>query len=178
MQQCTFCRSKVFFYRVSIGSLWNALLNSYGAPWIALLLCDRFRPPIFSNQIEFDWIQAMSGIHFQSGVFIMLLDKAQLWKILRKPNIEFSCPAASAQSYMELPDRIHRFRRPHRGQLQRFVRLQLVHACLNVSNTCRTDLCNWVFSAGLSPSQLSTRNVNVLYGGSCSIVHKRRFSSE
>ena len=37
------------------------------------------------------------------------------------PNIEFSCPAASTQNCMELPGCVHRSRRPHRGQLQRFV---------------------------------------------------------
>jgi hypothetical protein len=36
-------------------------------------------------------------------------------------NIEFSCPAASTQNYLELPSRIHRSTRPHRGQLQRQV---------------------------------------------------------
>src|SRR5208283_1546705 len=37
-------------------------------------------------------------------------------------NIEFSCPAASTQHNMELPDRTRPSRRPFRGQLQRFVR--------------------------------------------------------
>src|SRR5208337_1992184 len=37
-------------------------------------------------------------------------------------NIEFSCPAASAQHCMELPDCIRRSRRRLRGQLQRLVR--------------------------------------------------------
>ncbi len=37
------------------------------------------------------------------------------------PNIEFSCPAVSTQHYMELPDCMHGFTRPLRGQLQRFV---------------------------------------------------------
>ena len=41
--------------------------------------------------------------------------------IFSEPNIEFSCPAASTQHYMELPGCIHRSIRPLRGQLQRFV---------------------------------------------------------
>jgi len=36
-------------------------------------------------------------------------------------NIEFSCPAVSAQHRVELPNCIHRSIRPLRGQLQRFV---------------------------------------------------------
>ena len=36
-------------------------------------------------------------------------------------NIEFSCPAASTQRFMELPDCTCRSGRPPRGQLQRFV---------------------------------------------------------
>src|SRR5271157_5398147 len=45
--------------------------------------------------------------------------------MLFPPNIEFSCPAASTQNRVELPDCIHCCRRPLRGQLQRFVRRSL-----------------------------------------------------
>jgi len=41
--------------------------------------------------------------------------------ILNGSNIEFSCPAASAQHRIELPGCIRSSRRPPRGQLQRFV---------------------------------------------------------
>src|SRR5271169_2585678 len=40
-------------------------------------------------------------------------------------NIEFSCPAASNQRHVVLPDCVHRFTRPLRGQLQRLVRFIL-----------------------------------------------------
>jgi hypothetical protein len=38
-----------------------------------------------------------------------------------EPNIEFSCPAASAQHFMEMPGGIGCSGRRLRGQLQRFV---------------------------------------------------------
>ena len=64
-------------------------------------------------------------------------------------NIEFSCPAASTQNWMELPGCIHRYRRPLRGQLQRFVMspflckaTDLLLGVINYSTTCASRLCN------------------------------------
>ena len=67
-------------------------------------------------------------------------------------NIEFSCPAASGQHCMELPDCIQRSIRPFRGQLQRFVMTTIrVMACterasLNALATKATESITFRFS--------------------------------
>ena len=58
----------------------------------------------------------------------------------RQHNIEFSCPAASTQPCLELPDRMHPSTRPLRGQLQRFVRRMAKKAMLTIQLHSLGDL--------------------------------------
>jgi hypothetical protein len=62
-------------------------------------------------------------------------------QMLSGHNIEFSCPAASTQHRVELPSCTRRFRRPLRGQLQRFVMFILCQF-LSVSNAW-IGICSW-----------------------------------
>ena len=82
---------------------WSALALSKGAraQFCLVLAISNHRPSICSTNSVF-------GLSCPLG----------------RHNIEFSCPAASIQHCTELPGCNHRSRRPHRGQLQRFVRLK------------------------------------------------------